>query len=328
MQKIPSDYLFFLTDDFSIWQHSKGLQIDIKHGYALDDAARALVLANKLNLFELSDIYVSFLDHAVSSKQVVNFFDQRRRPLSLPWSEDALGQCYWAYSTQYHRTGKKKQNVVFIENKVTDFKFTRGWAYALLGYELNPQIALQLSHLLINEYRANARPNWHWLEPYLTYANAIIPYSLIKFGAKNDSLSLETGLEMLDFLNRVTKIKKKPIAIGNSEWFYKGKEKSIYAQQPVDIAYQVIANVEAYQATDQKSYLQEAQEYFNWFWGNNLLNKPMIDAKNGRCLDGLLKNNLSKNCGAESIVCFLLAQAEIEPYLFNQKKTAGNHPEI
>jgi len=61
-------------------------------------------------------------------------------------------------------------------------------------------------------------------------------------------------------------------------------------------------------------YLEEAKEYFGWFWGKNLIGKPLIDSDDS-CADAVCSYGIQKNRGAESIICYLLAQDAIWSYL-------------
>jgi hypothetical protein len=51
---------------------------------------------------------------------------------------------------------------------------------------------------------------------------------------------------------------------------------------------------------------------FSWFLGNNHLNQVMYNSASGACYDGLEKHNVNINQGAESTLCFLMAQMTIE----------------
>jgi hypothetical protein len=50
---------------------------------------------------------------------------------------------------------------------------------------------------------------------------------------------------------------------------------------------------------------------FAWFLGDNDLEVPLVDVATGSCRDGLHPDRANENRGAESVVCYLLGQAEI-----------------
>lgn len=319
MKKIGFDHFNYLTDDFGIWQHTDGKKIDKKHGYALDDSARALLLASNNGLEEKINIYVNFLDLATKNNPVVNFFSPSRTVLPNPWSEDALGETYWALAELYdkHKISDADKIIKRITPLVDRFTSLRGRAYALIGAtKVNFSLAKKLFRSIEQDFVDHRRTNWNWLENSLSYANAIVPLSLLEYAEFNKCESAKiVGLALLDFLNRVTKMQNKPFVIGNRGWFKKGLKKAVFDQQPIDAGYQVLANIKAYEVCNDKKYLQEARQYFSWFWGNNIKGSVLIDLSSYGCFDGIREDGLSKNMGAESIICYLLAQERIWPYL-------------
>ena len=74
----------------------------------------------------------------------------------------------------------------------------------------------------------------------------------------------------------------------------------------------VAACIEAYHATEEMSWLQEARLTFEWFLGSNDLGLDLYDAKTGGCCDGLQEDRLNLNQGAESTLAFLLALGEMK----------------
>src|ERR1044072_3680708 len=94
---IDTRYVEEITDDFGIWQHATKDHIEREHGYAVDDAARALLVAGSYNKPELGKVYLNLIHHACCDfLDPVNFFTADREPLPGPWSPDALGQVLWA----------------------------------------------------------------------------------------------------------------------------------------------------------------------------------------------------------------------------------------
>ncbi|MCL5410620.1 MAG: hypothetical protein M1324_02055 [Patescibacteria group bacterium] len=325
MKKIGLKHINFLTDSFGIWQHTNGRRIDRIHGYALDDGARGLLVALKFKDYEKAEIYLNFIKKAVGNEGIINFHDSQKKPLDKPWSEDALGETYWALSAaiaasyQSDLAQKIIHSVIF---RIKNFRSIRGRAYAILGASL---IDLDFASSLINslkaDYLKNITNEWKWIEDELSYANAIIPLSfLCAAEALKQSTLGDLGLEMLDFLNNISKEQSCPIVIGNKGWFPKHGRKAIFDQQPIDAAYQVLANLKAYKQTNNKKYLKEAKIYFSWFWGNNIIRQSLINKRYESCGDGLGQIGIDLNCGAESTICYLLAQEEIWPYFTDEEK--------
>ena len=70
--------------------------------------------------------------------------------------------------------------------------------------------------------------------------------------------------------------------------------------------------IEAYRATDDSYWLDQARLAFEWFPGRNDLGLPVYDASSGGCCDGLHADRVNQNQGAESTLAFLLALAEMQ----------------
>jgi len=309
MKTLDLRYIEFLTDNFGIWQHSKGTEIDREHGYALDDSARALLVALQYSRLDLAEIYLNFLDVSCCSRaQSINFFDAQKQPVDHPVSPDALGESYWAVAKcidQGFQVEKAQKIANRLKKELEHTAHLRTQSYTLLGAVLiDSSFAKKLASSLAKSFQANEDPTWIWPEQTLTYANAIIPLALLA-----ESSYQKEALAMLTFLNEVSKHNGIPIAIGNQGWYPKGGRKALYDQQPIDPAYHVLANAQAYLLTGEASYKQEAKLYLDWFWGNNLAGLPLIDGERHRCLDGLTQEAISVNAGSECTVCYILAQA-------------------
>lgn len=322
MKKIGLKHYNYLTDDFGIWQHTIGEKIDKRHGYALDDVARALLVAIEYRDEKKMQVYLGFITKAISKERVVNFFGPKREPLDKAWSEDALGEAYWALSEYSVYCGIKKDDAFndllkICESYIKKMTSIRGRAYSLIGAsKINIHLAKKLAKGLFLQYEKARTPEWSWIEDGLVYGNAIIPLSFFEaFSALQDRKYLLAGVEMLNFLNNKTDFNDKPIAIGNNGWHKKGKKVALYDQQPVDPAYQVLANVRAYNLTGADAFRIRAKYFFSWFWGNNLAGKSLINLERHSCHDGLGRGSIDPNQGAENIVCYLLAQEKIWPYL-------------
>ena len=63
----------------------------------------------------------------------------------------------------------------------------------------------------------------------------------------------------------------------------------------------------AYRVTQDSHYLELAQAAFEWFLGRNRLGVSLYDFPRGACFDGIDPHGINQNQGAESIICFLLA---------------------
>jgi hypothetical protein len=73
----------------------------------------------------------------------------------------------------------------------------------------------------------------------------------------------------------------------------------------------VSACVEAFEATGDRFWHDEARRAFEWFLGRNDLDQPLYNPASGGCYDGLHFDRVNLNQGAESTLAFLLALEEL-----------------
>ncbi len=200
----------------------------------------------------------------------------------------------------------------------------RAWAFALIGIHeyfrrlsgdrLVNQLRETLTERLTDLYAQTAADDWHWFEPKATYDNAKLPHALILSGRwSNSPRALEIGLKSLRWLaeqQRAAAGHFRPI--GCKGFFPHGQEPAHYDQQPIEAQAMLSASIEAYRATQDPYWLEQARTSFEWFTGRNDLGAPLYDAGTGGCRDGLHADRVNENQGAESTLCFLLALAEMQ----------------
>jgi glycosyltransferase involved in cell wall biosynthesis len=332
LPEVRLDHLLRLTDNTGIMQHATRGIPDRRYGYSTDDIGRALVVIlmhyqqfQEPGVLSLAEIYLSFLSHAqLDDGRFHNFMDYSRHFLDEVGSEDTLGRALWGlgYAVMAgHNEGFRTLARELFEkgnNAAHRLTFPRAMAYAICGlyYYLQhypgatamKRTLQALADNLVGLYEKNREEGWFWLEPFLTYANAKIPHSLLlAYCALNHDRYLWVGKESLDFLTHTLYNGEYFDLIGNQGWYYKGKKRALYSQQPIDAGYLVEAYVTAYEITKQEDYRQWALTAFEWFLGRNRLGIPLYDFSRAACYDGLDSHGINVNQGAESIICFLLA---------------------
>lgn len=67
------------------------------------------------------------------------------------------------------------------------------------------------------------------------------------------------------------------------------------------------ACIEAYECTQQEDWLQLALACFNWFLGKNDQHISLYDHASGGCRDGLMRDGVNENQGAESTLSYLMS---------------------
>jgi len=332
---ISLNHIYQMTSKIGFYQFAKGSTPDLKFGYSIDDQARALILAIEIyrqsgdkKFLKLAEIYLNFIKQAqLPSGFFHNFADKDGKFIDRIGSMDSFSRTIWALGFTISKNIPKLSSRAQIiweksSKNIKIFKHIRPIAFSLLGLcyyiKVRPEkkfkkLLENLSESLIKKYKENSQKNWNWFEKKLVYSNAIIPYSLLcAYEILKKEQYKKIAQESLDFLNKTCKVKDKPAPIGFEGWFPRNGQKAIFGQQPIDAADMVLANVKAFQITKDKKYKIKAQFWFSWFFGNNLLNKPLYNKKSGGCFDGLFKDKVNPNQGAESTILFHLANQEIK----------------
>jgi hypothetical protein len=198
----------------------------------------------------------------------------------------------------------------------------RAWASCLIGideYLLRlsgdhgvAQVQAALLEKLMNLYQHESSRDWPWFEGSLTYENAVLPHALIISGRRlGDQEMCSTGLRSLKWLTTVQRAPRGHFRpIGSNGFYRQGGVRADFDQQPIEALATVSACIEAYRATDDSTWLDEAKLAFEWFLGRNDLAAQVYDASTGGCHDGLHSDRVNENQGAESTLAFLLSLAE------------------
>lgn len=300
-----------LIDDFGIWQHTDGQNIMAAEGYALDDAARGLLVCLVLNKIKQSEVLFEYLQKSRHKNGFYGFATKDRDFISYPASDDATGQVLWAmgyaYSVGFH-AGEAEKTILSLAPTVLNFQYIRGYAYAILGaIYVDQNLATSLVQKLIKSFKTGT-DEWLWPEPVMTYGNGIIPYAFLRYGlVMNDKEISKFGLRVLEFVQKICQDNRLLSPIGNEGWLPKNTTVvPQYSQQPIDAAYMVWAWLAAYQCFGQQKYYDFAKKWMAWFEGDNIKPKRLYDPKTLKCFDGIDKDGINYHSGAESNICLLL----------------------
>lgn len=329
---IDDRHLFRMTDDTGIFQHSVCGVPDPTEGYTLDDNARALILAALLYRRspekEYKDLlfrYTSFLLYAQKQGWFRNFMGYSRKFLEKRGSEDSFGRCICslgftsACGDLPSAIAEASQKLLFkTYQSCSTLSFLKAKAYALTGLLLwgNPAGlpgSEMLAESIVDTYAQCRREDWRWFEDQMTYCSGIIPLSLfVMYQKKHLKQALCVALESLDFLLSTTMKNGIFHPIGCKGWFTKGESPAEFDEQPVEACSTMLACLAAYRTTGRTEYRAAAAQCYRWYLGENSLRQPLIDPETGGCRDGLTKEGVNRNEGAESIVCWLIAALAAE----------------
>lgn len=323
-------HLRWLTDDFGIWQHTKGDEIHWEMGYALDDAARGMIVFLEFGDRKRAKVCMDYLVAAhTPDGKYIGFFDEKRKPLDDGSSHDAHALTIWALAEAIKYGFETETAETLLKQTTTQEQLDKGYlrtlAYLLLAYcalrdkKKAQRIAEKLWASYIDELG--------WFEERLTYANAAIPWALLRYhrlfgGSQQHEERLKKSLETLEDYSRIGVI---PAPVGNRIWQKVGAiERDIYGQQPIDAGFMVLALVEAYQTFGDKQYLKQADEWMEWFHGNNIYKASLISDRHA-CADGLYTQprGVCHNKGAESTIMYLMAHHALHHAGNSAKRAKG-----
>jgi glycosyltransferase involved in cell wall biosynthesis len=332
---VKLNHLITLTDNTGILQHATYSIPNRNEGYCTDDNIRALLVAvlnkqlyNDDSVMILVNIYLSYILHAYNKKTGLfrNFMDYDRTWNDEIGSDECNGRVLFALG--YMIKNPPNDSILAIVknlfdktiNNVWDFTSPRGFAFIIMGClyytrrfsgasEVN-KICREFAARLSDLYIKCSVENWRWFENKVTYNNGRLSQALLMAGRFLDNdLYKQQGLESLEWLYNVQLHKNKNFIslIGNKGWLVKGKSKSKYDEQPIEIPPLIDACFQAFEITNDKEWISRIGLLFSWFLGNNDRQELMYDYYTGGCHDGLTSSGINSNQGAESTISWLLA---------------------
>lgn len=350
---INLQHIKHLTTDRGIIQFSDIDIADITSGYTLDDNARALIaISRHYELFKepsdlkLINIYLDFIIYC--QKSVGSFINYVEYDGSINARnnfenlEDANGRAIWALGYFLSKDVFKKPVVDKAEKSirkalkvVEEIHSPRSMAFIIKGlyyYNLKKEdenvidIIKLFTNRLLENFNKAADKNWHWFEEDLTYANALLPEAMLYAWKATGNISYHIiAKATFDFL--LSKIFKEGRikVISNDGWLHKtGGDNNGYGEQPIDVAGTIMALDLFYSELGEPQYLTKLNMAFDWFMGLNHLHQIIYNPATGGCYDGLEKDGVNLNQGAESTVSYLFARLVMEKYYGGKKRKTSN----
>ena len=339
LPEIKLNHLARMTDSTGVFQHAIFNVPNFSEGYCTDDNARAFILAVLMGalgeeperLRTLATTCVAFLQHAFNpdTKRFHNHMSFDRKWLDKPGSEDCQGRALWALGIGVGRSPHRGFQMIAGQlfasalPVLTEFHSPRSWAFGLIGIheylrrlsgdsQVN-QARENLTNKLMGLFRAHASTDWRWFERELSYDNAKMAHALILTGrATGNAAVLSTGLDALQWLVDLQVSEQGHFRpIGSNGFFRKGAVRAQFDQQPIEAQATISACLEAFRATGELKWYEEAQRAFDWFLGWNDLGLEVYFPESGGCGDGLHIDRVNGNQGAESTLAFLLSLTEM-----------------
>jgi glycosyltransferase involved in cell wall biosynthesis len=327
-----------MCDDTGLFQHAVHSVPDRSHGYCVDDNARALLLACALNepgerpLAEvLTARFAAFVQHAWNpdTRRFRNFMCFNRTWLEDQGSEDSHGRTLWALGECARRDASASRRrwatALFTQAlpTVKSFRSPRASAFILLGLDAycavvpDDRYAREIRRILADRLMSGLKsvetPDWRWFEESLAYDNARLPQALIVTGlATRTPGYVDAGLRSLRWLMTLQTTSMGHFRpVGTASFGELRTPPLAFDQQPVDATATIAACLSAWRADEDTEWQTIATRVFSWFLGSNDLSVALVDFETGSCRDGLHPDRANENRGGESVVCYLLALAEI-----------------
>lgn len=326
-----------MSDATGMFQHAIYSVPDRRHGYCIDDNARALMLATRIPELDATDrdkwmtIYESFIQYAwnADERRFRNFMNFDRTWCEDIGSEDSNGRTLWALGVVARDAGSPKHRdwarMMFdsTASMAMELGSPRARGFAMLGaaamLDAHPGHGLATSIIatfgdelvtLLDEVR---RPEWEWFEIVLAYDNARLPEALIRSGRAVGRHDLvQTGVRTLEWIvGKQTSPEGRFRAVGTESFGRPYADPLPFDQQPLEAQATIDACMAAFEATGAQRWADEAMLAYRWYLGHNDLDLPLATAHDGGCYDGLMPTGLNRNQGAESILALQLASCAI-----------------
>ncbi len=337
-----------MTTEFGMIQFSKNCRPDLDSGYTLDDNARALIARvmhyeihpNPKDL-EYIKIYLEFIEYCLQPDgSMLNYVDERGEFADQNWSSnlaDANGRAIWALGYFVSMRDILPDDLVeraitIIQKqfaKVLKMHSTRSMAFIIKGLYFYNQsihsalvtdIITTLANRLVQMYRHESEVRWLWFESYLTYGNSVLPEAMLcAWQETGVALYKDIAEASFDFLISKTFNDNQICVISHKSWLHKGMEADIHGEQPIDVAYTILALQRFNSVFKNKTYQPKLIGAFNWFLGKNKIQQIVYNPMTGGCYDGMENNQVNLNQGAESSLSYLISRMTIEKFILTKR---------
>jgi hypothetical protein len=322
MPSVRFDHLVSLTTPWGLYEHALLDQPRPEHGFCLDDVARALVVTARQPggdpvVEELTSVYLRFVLASLHDDGSAH----NRRHDDGTWADEAgtddhWGRGLWALGTASCDAADPVVRADALEGARIALRARSRWpramAYAALGAaevlrsfpdDRAAQRMLIDARPLLGKPRVE--PSWPWPELALTYANAVVPEAMIAIGAGLDDAALvHDGLGLLTWLvDQQTDgdhLSVVPVA-GRRQ----GDARRGFDQQPIEVAALAEACSRAFDVTRDPTWAHVVDRCVAWFQGANDVGAVLYDPSTGGGYDGLERDGVNLNQGAESTLAAL-----------------------
>ena len=323
--------VFAMSDGTGMLQHGLGVVPDRRHGYCLDDNARALMLMNVAQGLSRGErmgwaaTYASFVQHAWNPelRRFRNFMAFDRSWCEEAGSDDANGRALWAlgHTAELAPEADLRRWAAGWFDKVVPIFARIDWprtqAFAMLGaaamlrsdpgHGAARELLGRGGALLHALLEAGRRPDWAWFEAMLGYDNPRLSQALIEAGSLLGRADwTRAGLDTLAWISGMQTAAGGHFRPIGSETFGRSHAAMPFDQQPLEAQAAIEAARSAWGASGDARWIDHARAAHGWFFGANDRGAVLADMATGRSCDGVTPRGANENCGAESILAFQL----------------------
>lgn len=324
--------VFAMSDATGMLQHAAGIVPNRRHGYCLDDNARALMLMNLVDgigsaeRMRWSMTYAAFVQDAWNPEagRFRNFMSFDRSWAEDVGSEDSNGRAIWALGQTFACASDPdlRQWAMTLYGNVmqamTPLESPRAVAFAMMGacsvlrripdHGASREFVAAGAVFLEKLLGGGRCPDWAWFEAVLGYDNPRLSQALIEAGtALANPGWTAAGIDSLEWVSRQQVASTGHFRPVGSDTFGKTHCALPFDQQPLEAQAAIEASLAAYRATLNPFWVEHALTAWRWFFGANDRGAQLADLATGRCRDGVTPRGSNMNCGAESILAFQLS---------------------
>ena len=327
------DHVAGFIDATGMLQHATIAVPNLAEGYTTDDNARALHLAalagDDRHVTLLARRGLAFLNYAWNPDihRFRNFMSYDRRWLDEDGGDNAQARAVRALVAAAQNLdgalGRTAREMLSRSWPALDnLSSPRAQAVALIAISDHAErhtpetawvdLATRYANNLRHRLSETHQPTWPWFESYLSYSNAKLPHGLIAYGRVFGLADmLATGLETLRWLElQQTAPDSSFLPVGSERVYGAGEARPLWDGQPIEVYATVSAALEAHRATGKAVWLAAARRALEWLLGRNALKLSLFDSETGGCRDGLHRDRVNANQGAESTLALWLSVAE------------------
>ncbi|MBP6486600.1 MAG: hypothetical protein KAY11_00915 [Ilumatobacteraceae bacterium] len=314
------DHLLAMSDQRGLFEHAKGTEPRVEHGYCTDDNARMLVVTSRVPdvgaAHQLSRLALHFTRAAQANDgRCRNRMDAAGRWTDEPGTEDCWGRSIWGFgvAAAQHRNPAVRRwaQQSFDKGVQQRSPWPRSMVFAALGAAevaaIDPQHtpARALLNDLLGMIGPLLRDDWVWPEQQLAYGNASVAEAVMAAGAAlGRPLDVDRGLRMLSWL-LASETRDGHLSVTGVGGRRADEHGPQFDQQPIEVAAMADACWRAHLITGDPSWIGGVETAAAWFRGHNDAGLMMIDERSHGSYDGLHPHSVNLNQGAESTLALI-----------------------